>query len=257
MTARALVFPKSETEATAPVLVAFDTKHLDYSTAGDQFSAEAVVIARIRDSNGQVLAKMSEQYTLGGASAQMANSQAGRVVFFRKPTIPPGLYQLEAIVYDTHTAKASVRISSLEVPATSAAPVRVSSLFVVQRAEKVPEADRDATNPLYFGDTLLYPNVGEPLSKASTKELGFAFAVQAGKSPVTGATMSLAEERAGRGPGAPPAGEAGCVRDHPPDRPVADGRPGARRLRDPRDRAERDRGRGAQRPGPDCAVGYC
>jgi len=191
VTARALVFPKSEAEATAPVLVAFDTKHLDYSTAGDEFSAEAVVIARIRDSNGQVLAKMSEQYTLGGASAQMANSQAGRVVFFRKPTIPPGLYQLEAIVYDTHTAKASVRISSLEVPASSAAPVRVSSLFVVQRAEKVPEADRDATNPLYFGDTLLYPNVGEPLSKAGTKELGFAFAVQPGKSPVTGATMTL------------------------------------------------------------------
>jgi VWFA-related protein len=185
VTARALVFPKSEAEATAPVLVAFDTKHLDYSTAGDEFSAEAVVIARIRDSNGQVLAKMSEQYTLGGASAQMANSQAGRVVF------PPGLYQLEAIVYDTHTAKASVRISSLEVPASSAAPVRVSSLFVVQRAEKVPEADRDATNPLYFGDTLLYPNVGEPLSKAGTKELGFAFAVQPGKSPITGATMTL------------------------------------------------------------------
>jgi VWFA-related protein len=191
ITARALVFPKNPTESTAPVLVAFDTKHLDYSTAADQFSAEAVVIARLRDSNGQVLAKMSEQYTLTGAAAQMANSQAGRVVFFRKPTIPPGLYQLEAIVYDTHTAKASVRISSLEVPAPTASPVRVSTLFVVQRAEKVPAAERDATNPLYFGDTLLYPNIGEPLSKASTKELGFAFAVQPGTSPVSGAIMSL------------------------------------------------------------------
>ena len=191
ITARALVFPKGDAEATAPVLVAFDTKHLDYSTAADQFSAEAVVIARLRDSNGQVLAKMSEQYTLTGATAQMANSQAGRVVFFRKPTVPPGLYQLEAIVYDTHTAKASVRISSLEVPPPTASPVRVSSLFVVQRAEKVPEAERDAANPLFFGDTLLYPNIGEPLSKATTKELGFAFTIQPGKAPVTGATMTL------------------------------------------------------------------
>lgn len=191
ITARAFVFPRGETEATTPVLVAFDTKHLDYSSAADQFSAEAVVIARLRDSNGQVLAKMSEQYSLSGSAAQMANSRGGRIVFFRKPVMPPGLYQLESIVYDTHTAKASVRISSLEVPAPSAAPVRVSSLFVVQRAEKVAAADRDETNPLYFGDMLLYPNLGEPLSKATTAELAFAFALQPGKAPVSGATVSL------------------------------------------------------------------
>lgn len=191
VTARAFVFPRGESETTAPILVAFDTKHLDYSTVGEEFSAEAVVIARLRDGNGQVLAKMSEQYSLAGPTAQMTSSQAGRIVFFRKPTVPPGLYQLEAIVYDTHTARASVRISSLEVPAPTASPVRVSSLFVVQRAEKVAATERDPTNPLYFGDLLLYPNVGEPLSKARTKEVGFAFTIQPGKAPIGGATMTL------------------------------------------------------------------
>ncbi len=189
--ARALVFPTPGPESVTPVLVAFDTRHLDYTTAADAFSAEAVVIARLRDGNGQVLAKMSEQYTLSGAAAQMASSQAGRVVFFRTPSLPPGLYQLETIVYDAHTARASVRISSLEVPAPASSPVRVSSLFVIQRAEKVPEAERDKANPLFFGDTLLYPNVGEPVSKATTTEIGFAFTVIPGAAPVTGATVSL------------------------------------------------------------------
>jgi len=191
ITARAFVFPNDEQSAIATLLVGFDTRHLDYQDTADGFGAEAVVIARIRDGNGQVLAKMSEQYTLAGTKAQQASSQAGRVVFFRKPVLPPGLYSLEALVYDTHTAKASVRISSLEVPAASAAPVRMSSLFVVQRAEKVPEAERDATNPLYFGEMLLYPNIGEPLSKADSKELAFAFAVHPGKAPLTSATVSL------------------------------------------------------------------
>ena len=191
ITARAFVFPLGEAEAVAPLLVAFDTKHLDYDSGGETFSAECVVLARIRDGNGQVMAKMSEQYTLNGPKAQLTNSQAGRVMFFRRPQLPAGLYTLEAIVYDTHTARASVRISSLEVPAPASAPVRVSSLFVVQHAEKVPEAQRDPANPLYFGDLLLYPNLGEPLSKAATKELAFAFSVQPGKAPVTGATMSL------------------------------------------------------------------
>jgi hypothetical protein len=84
-----------------------------------------------------------------------------------------------------------VRISSLEVPAATASPVRVSSLLIVQRAEKVPQAERDATNPLYFGDTLLYPNIGESLSKAATREVAFAFTVVPGKAAVTGATMAL------------------------------------------------------------------
>jgi hypothetical protein len=189
--ARAFVFPKDATTSTAALLVGFDTKHLDYQTTADGFGAEAVVIARIRDGNGQVLAKMSEQYTLAGTKEQLSSSQAGRVVFFRKPVLPPGLYSLEALVYDTHTAKASVRISSLEVPPATTAPVRVSSLFVVQRAEKVPVGERDATNPLYFGETLLYPNIGEALSKAQSKELAFAFAVQPGSAPVGGATVSL------------------------------------------------------------------
>ena len=189
--ARAFVFPRDATTSTAALMVGFDTKHLDYQTTADGFGAEAVVIARIRDGNGQVLAKMSEQYTLAGTKEQLSSSQAGRVIFFRKPVLPPGLYSLEALVYDTHTAKASVRISSLEVPAITAAPVRVSSLFVVQRAEKVPAGERDATNPLYFGETLLYPNIGEAFSKAESKELAFAFAVQPGSAPVGGATVSL------------------------------------------------------------------
>jgi VWFA-related protein len=213
--ARAFVFPKDEATATAPLLVAFDTRHLDYTTSGDTFSAEAVVIARLRDGNGQVMAKMSELYSLSGPAAQLANSQVGRVMFFRKPTLPPGLYTLEAMVYDTHTAKASVRISSLEVPAATATPVRVSSLFVVQRVEKVPAAERDATNPLYFGETLLYPNIGEPLSKAAVKELTFAFAVQSGKTAISGATVSLVKggQVVGQAPLVlDPAGADGMVR---------------------------------------------
>jgi VWFA-related protein len=70
--ARAFVFPKDDAAATAPVIVAFDTRHLDYSTSGDTFSAEAVVIARVRDGNGQVMAKMSELYSLSGPARQMA-----------------------------------------------------------------------------------------------------------------------------------------------------------------------------------------
>ncbi|HTV00744.1 MAG TPA: VWA domain-containing protein [Luteitalea sp.] len=191
VSARAFVFPTAQNASTVPVLVAFDTKHLEYATTSEAFNAEGVVIARIRDGNGQVMAKMSELYTLSGPLSQQAGSQAGRVMFFRNPPLAPGLYSLEAMVYDSRSARASVRISSLEVPAPDAAPIRVSSLFVVQRAENVPTAERDVTNPLYFGDLLLYPNIGEPLAKSASKELAFAFAVHPGTATVGGATVTL------------------------------------------------------------------
>jgi hypothetical protein len=62
--------------------------------------------------------------------------------------------------------------------------------FVVRRAEQVPAAERDATNPLYFGDLLLYPNLGDPVSKA-TKELGFYFTVYPSKGPAPEATLQF------------------------------------------------------------------
>jgi hypothetical protein len=43
-------------------------------------------------------------------------------------------------------------------------------------AEKVPEIDRAKDNPLLAGDVLVYPNLGEPISRKA-KEVGFFFTI--------------------------------------------------------------------------------
>jgi hypothetical protein len=65
--------------------------------------------------------------------------------------------------------------------------LRLSSLVAVKRSEKVPEGERQPNNPLFVGDQLLYPNMGEPLSKAVVKELPFYFVAYAapGGTPVS------------------------------------------------------------------------
>jgi hypothetical protein len=82
---------------------------------------------------------------------------------------------MEAIVYDAPSGKSSVRISTVEVLKDAAAKPRMSSLVIVKRVEKVPEKDRRPENPLLVRDVVIYPNLGEPVSKAS-KEVGFYFA---------------------------------------------------------------------------------
>jgi hypothetical protein len=65
---------------------------------------------------------------------------------------------------------------TVEVPKADASALRMSSLVLVKRAERVPDKDRRRDNPLLVNDVLLYPNLGEPVSKAS-KEMGFYFVV--------------------------------------------------------------------------------
>jgi hypothetical protein len=83
---------------------------------------------------------------------------------------------METIVYDNPTGKASVRFATVEVPKVDAAALRVSSLILTGRAEKVPEQDRRKDNPFLVNDVLVYPNLGEPVSK-KTREVGFFFTV--------------------------------------------------------------------------------
>ena len=190
---RALVFPVSHDEARVPVLVSVPASALDYGRdqAAGTFAAEAVVLIRVRDGQGQVVHKASEEYALSGPLASVEASRAGELLFYRQPQLAPGLYTLEAIVRDSRSGKASVRVSSLEVPRVSETALRVGTPFIVRRAEAAADGQGDAGNPLYFGNVLLYPNLGQPLSKVTDKELAFGFTAYDGHDGPLEATLEL------------------------------------------------------------------
>lgn len=183
MQARAYAFPGPSGPARVPLIVSAQAGALEYRRDDRRrtFAAEAVVLARLRDERGEVIYKASQPYTLSGRLDEMDASRRGELLFSRQTDLPPGLYTLEAIVYDVLADTASVRVTSLEVPSPTGA-LRVSSAFLVRRGEVVPAAPRDSGNPFLFGDLLLAPHAGEPLP-STLKELVFAFVVW----PITGA----------------------------------------------------------------------
>jgi len=64
------------------------------------------------------------------------------------------------------------------VPDVDRRTAAMSSLVLVNRIEETgdaPPAAAASRPPLYVGRTLLYPNLGEPISKAALKELPFYF----------------------------------------------------------------------------------
>ena len=138
------------------------------------------ILVRLKDAAGEVVRKGSHRYRL---TAPPTNPH-GDVLFFRQQTVPPGSYTLEYVVHDALGQRAGAGTAPVVVQDARADQARVSSLMIVRRTERVPAAERDAINPLYYLDLLLYPNLGEPISKRQTPALSFAFNVVPGSAPV-------------------------------------------------------------------------
>jgi VWFA-related protein len=188
--ARAYAFPAPSGPALVPLVVSVQAGALEHRRDDGRgtFVAEAVVLTRLRDERGEVIYKASQPYALSGRLDEIDASRRGELLFSRRTDLPPGLYTLEAIVYDVLAETASVRVTSLEVPVSTGGLV-VSSAFLVRRGEAVPAANRDSGNPFQFGDLLLTPHAGEPLP-STLNELTFAFTVW----PVGGAPAAASVE---------------------------------------------------------------
>ena len=187
----ALQFPSSEKPGLVPVVVDLKTAPLSFPTTEDQksFKSDFAVVVRFLDAQNKVVRKLSQHYEMSAALDKLDVAKNSDVLFYREPELPPGVYTMETIVYDRPTAKASVRYATVQVPKVDPTKLRMSSLVIVKRGEKVG-ADEPRTGPLFVKDILLYPNLGENISQA-TKEVGFFFTVYPGAAGTPEAVLEL------------------------------------------------------------------
>jgi hypothetical protein len=131
----------------------------------------------VTNAAGQEVDRLSQQYLLRAPQENLPAARSGDVLFYREADLPPGRYTVDAVAYDALTQKASVVSTALDVPATAENGPRLSSVVLVGRAEKAAPADVQPENPLFYGETILYPNMGGPFRKSATPNLGFFFTV--------------------------------------------------------------------------------
>ena len=172
-----LTFPEPGKAGLTPVLVTLPTSGITFLPSDDKktYTSDFVVLVQFKDDQGQVLEKVSQRYRLNGPIERLADAKLGEVLFYRDPVLIPGTFSTETVVYDMLADKASVRFGTYELPPFDEKALRLSSLIVVRKSERVPTAERPKDNPLYVGEQLLYPSMGEAFSKAAFKELPFYF----------------------------------------------------------------------------------
>jgi VWFA-related protein len=177
----ALTFPQPGPTLKVPVLVRVPGRVPTYAPAPGQkdvMAADLAVVVRMRNEYHQEVSRVSQHYQLTAPAAKLDAARAGDILFYRETELPPGQYTLDAVAYDAGANAASVKSFPFEVPAPGPSGAVLSSLVVIDHVEQVPAADRDPKNPLYFGELLVYPNLGDPLRKSLAKAMGFYFTVR-------------------------------------------------------------------------------
>jgi len=197
----ALSFPTAKRPGLTPVLVRIPGSAVAYVLDKDDKSgkkthrADFTVVARIKDEAGREVDRLSQNYALSAAEASLDAARRGEILFYREADLAPGRYTVEAVAHDAKADKASVTTSQIEVPSAQADRPRLSSLVLVGRAEKAPDGER-TDNPLFFGETIVYPNMGQPFRKAS-QALGFFFTIYGAEGAAAPRTASLEVYRDG------------------------------------------------------------
>ena len=190
----ALSFPENERPGLAPVLVEIPGNTMAWvpERTGGTSRAQFAVVVRIKDARGKEADRLSQEYSLQAASDKVKQLRAGSVLFYREADLPPGTYTVDAVAYDAIAQTASTRTSTFEVPTASPGAVRLSSLMVVGRAEKLTKEEQDGKNPLQYGEVMLYPNLGTPIKKSVAPVLGFFFSAYGkGAGPGQRATLEI------------------------------------------------------------------
>jgi VWFA-related protein len=187
----AFAFPEADTVRLA-LLVSTPASGLTFSRneTAQAYATDFTIVARIRNTGGDVIRKASQPYRLRGRLTDLETARNGDVLFFRHPTLGPGTYIIEAAVHDALATKSGVDTMTLTVPARTRSGLQVGSLVIVRRGERVSAAERDPENPLMMGDVVLYPNIGEPVRKGD-KAITLFFVMSSKSKALPAATLEV------------------------------------------------------------------
>lgn len=178
--AAAFSFPDPVRPGLTPILAEVRTSALRFvvDTQRSTYEARAAIVVRLLDGAGHLVQKLSQQYVLTGEAKDVEAAKNGEILFYRDPDLAPGVYTIETIVFDGMAHQGSARVTTLSVPAVQSPSLAMSSLVLVSRIDQVndpPSSEARSAAPLYVGNRLFYPNLGESIHRASVSELPFFF----------------------------------------------------------------------------------
>ncbi len=193
--ASVLSFPKPADRGFVTVLADVAQGNLRYreGAEGTEVSNFSIVVLA-RDASGKVVRKTSQQYLLSRKAGTPPGGDS--ILFYRELELPPGTYDVEIAGFDAVSGHAGVQRRRLVLKDLDPALPGLSSLMIVQAAETISEKERAAVTPFHYDNLLLYPKLGDRLSKTRNREVMLFFTVY--PTPTTGHEATIDVFRFGR-----------------------------------------------------------
>jgi len=147
------------------------------------FSSQFVLLALIKNSSGQIVRKLGQEFAVRGPLAQVDEMKKQPQIYSRLIMLEPGKYTLDGVARDSSTGKMAIVHSSFEVPGTAGRGLAMSSVVLSRGVNPLTdEQKKQGSHPLYLeGQAYFVPNVSHAFSAASDKNLLVNFNVYAQK----------------------------------------------------------------------------
>ena len=157
------------------------------SNDNKNYNTDFSFVALIRNEANEIVQKLSHHYSITGPLEKLDTAKKEDVLFYRETQLSPGRYTVELIAYDASSEKVSLKKARLEIPGIDETKPRLSSVAVLQRAERLTAEEQKWDQPFHFGELLVYPNLGQPIAKSVAQQLAFFFTAW----PAKGSTAPL------------------------------------------------------------------
>jgi VWFA-related protein len=157
------------------------------STDNKNYNTDFSIVALVRDESDRVIQKLSHHYTLSGPIQNLEGARKENILFYREAQLPAGKYHIQLIAFDASGGVVNVSTTPLEISGVDEGKLRLSSVAVLKRAERLTPEEQKRDQPLRFGELLVYPNLGERIDRSTAKQLAYFFTAW----PTKGATKPL------------------------------------------------------------------
>jgi VWFA-related protein len=160
------------TETAVVVEVPLAAVDFDVDKKKKAFAQRLTTLAVIKDSDGRVVERFSDEYPMSGPLDQLEAAKQSNAVLRRVVPLASGKYTLETASQVKGTGKTSVERASFEVPAEGPGP-QLSSLCLLRRADPLPADAPPSDDPFRYEGSRLVPHLAGPVSQAATPNLSF------------------------------------------------------------------------------------
>jgi len=160
------------TETSVVVEVPLSSVEFAVDKKKKTFSQRLTTLAVVKDGEGRVVERFSDEYPLAGPLDQLEAARQSNAVLRRSVPLAAGQYTLETASQVRGSGKTSVERATFEVPAAGEGP-QLSSLCLLRRADPLPADAPPSEDPFRYEGTRLVPHLAGPVSQAATPNLSF------------------------------------------------------------------------------------